>query len=607
MGFMRDIKILLFWGVFSSLAFAEEITLLPSDAENAGRLQVTVRDADGQTLPCCLSLIGSREEKIWGLDATGNPLTYRAEPRLWISGDTIICVTADTYRYVISRPFRFLSHTGEFKLPPGKEQTVSITMQCIVDMPAYGWYGGDAHQHVVHGEREFAVDTAIACRIARSEGADWSSFNSYWSSVPGEDPTLADVRSICKKMSDAHFRAYAGDEYPKDHLGHMTCIPGPVADWIDTLGVNEYSYPPGEHEAFAHFEILRSLHRAGGISVYTHPVREYGGSQESPANIARELPFDILAAPHLIPSVDWMTDNPHDDNAMKLWSMYLDWGYQIGVCAFTDTCFDRRDARPFHKRTYVYLGKQKPTSGNIISAIRRGHTFGTTGPLMRVDLDGNPPGTVFPADGKECNLKLVVYAAGVDYFARAGRPYLQRVEIVRNGKSFLVEDLKDKPVLEFEKSMTIAEDETAWYIVKAFGSGYRQVAVSSPFYFRHSNYVPPKPVTSTVSGKIYDADTGKILDAVLELIEYGKTDSRVIKTIAVEDGSYKIECPPVLRLRAKADGYRPQIKSVFFDEPAVYRDLILPLQRTDQLDPDYYRRLKTALQNVTLDFLLQRE
>lgn len=597
---------------FSCVCSAEEISYIDKGSTLAAQLHVKVTDEKNQILPSCITLTDTSGNSLWGLDEAGKPLAYEGQPRIWISGDTILRVTADTYRYIVSRPYSYRIASGTIVLSSGKKKSLSTKLEQIVNLPQFGWFGGDAHQHVVHGEKEFAVNLKTAIRIARAEGGDWSSFNSGWSSVPGENPSLDDLRKTARQSSTDQFSAFVGDEYPKDHLGHMAFLAGPIADWNEQIGKNEYSYADGAHEELAHFEILKQVFALGGISLYTHPVREYGGTPNSPANIARELPFDVLAAPDLVSTVDWMTDDPNDKDAMNLWAMYLNWGYKIGLCAFTDTCYDRRDARPFNRRTFVFLGAKYPTAENIIDAVKRGRTFGTTGPLMRVNINALPPGSVFPANYQPVTLSVDAFAPGMEFMRRDRQPVLDRIEIVRNGEIHETIPLKAQETATYRFSRELRDKENAWYIVKVFASGERQVAISSPFYFRkiytHPDVLPlPKPVRSHVRGTVTDAETGKKISAKIELIAYAKDGGTLLETYPAHEGSYEIDYLPTLRMQARADGYKPQIKSIFFDTPELYRDLILPLRRAHQIDPTYYEKVKTVLRDVKMDFALQHE
>lgn len=591
--------------LFASSASSETINFIPPDHPQAARLSIKVSSEGRAPLPACVSLRNA-SDTIWGLDAVGKPLTYQNEPRVWISGDTVLSVTAGWYDCVVSRPFEYERSGQGIELRAGETFDLNVVLKRVVDMNALGWYAGDAHQHIVHGEEEFAVNVEVASRIAQAEGADWCSFNSAYSSVPGENPSLDEVREMCRRVSNEHFLALTGDEYPKDHLGHMACLPGSSTNWLEQIGQNEYEPGPGKREELAHFEILRRLRDFGGLSINTHPIREYGGTEDSPSNIARELPFDILCAPDLIPTVDWMTDRPDDPQCMKLWYMYLNWGYQIGVCAFTDTCYDRHDARPMNRRTYVYLGRDDLTQENIIDAIRRGRTFGTTGPLLDVTVDGQPPGTVFKADGSSRTLQVKAFAPRTDYAHRSTRPEIEKVEIIRNGNIVRTLSPKEPETWTLSTEDRIQEAESAWYIVKVYSSGENQVAISSPYYFRTADFQSPQPPTAKVKITAVDKETRTPLNGKFEIFDYLSDDSASIDefTTSKLDGA-EINCSPLMRIKALVEGYRPQTKSLFFDTQ-IYDEFIYPLRRVDQLDPQYYERLRQALQNLELSFELEK-
>lgn len=233
--------ILLTLVLLSATASAEEIIYL---IENAGKLHLQVFDSDDNPVPCTISLVDSNGDSIRGLDVLGNPFLYPGEPRLWISGDTVLSITPDTYQYTISRPYRYESVSGTIDIQQGKSTNIDIQLNQIIDMPSHGWYVGDAHQHIVHGEKHFAVNVEKAAAIARAEGADWSSFNGYWSSVPGDNPSLDEMRERCQQLSNDNYLALVGEEYPKDHLGHMACMMGNIKDWKEEIGINPYGFDP---------------------------------------------------------------------------------------------------------------------------------------------------------------------------------------------------------------------------------------------------------------------------------------------------------------------------------------------------------------------------
>ncbi len=594
--------------LFTTLSVnSEEINFVNTNTPDTAKVHFQINDEKGEVLPCSVSLINENGEGIWGLDALGNPVNYPHQPRFWISGDTVVSVTPDHYKCMISRPYRYRTKSLEFNLSASSNEVVQATLDLVVDMPAYGWYAGDAHQHIVHGEQEFAVNPEYACRVAQAEGADWSSFNSGYSCVPGENLSLQELRMKFQKLSNDRFHALLGDEYPKDHLGHMAFFAGAIKNWNEEIGSNPYSPGPNETENYAHFEIMREVEERHGLCIYTHPVREYGGTDESPANIARELPFDILAAPELIHTVDWMTDNPHDPAAMKLWSMYLNVNHQIGICAFSDTCYDRHDARPFNKRTYVYLGDNKPSMSNLVFAIKQGRTFGTSGPLLLISLAGRPPGVVLQADNKEREIQFAAFAPGCDYADREKQVFLNRIEIIRNGEVIHTENLEGQEKVAFNGSAQVKETENAWYIVKAFTNVDRQVAITSPYYFRESGFTPPKALQANVKVQLVDANDGTPIAGNLELLEYAKQESEVVRRLKAGKEGSEFSCSPTLRIRASVPGYQSQTKSIFFDSPELYDELIRPLDREKQLASDYYRKIVKACLEIQFTFKMKQK
>jgi hypothetical protein len=589
-----------------AVADIEHLSFLQPE-QTGGVLHLRVESTPISPLPCCLTLIDSQGKGVWGKDGLGKSFQYPGDARIWVSGDTQINLPAGSYTYIVSRPYAYQTKQGTVDIVSGQTTLLSLTLACVLDLPSLGWYGGDAHQHICHGEKEFAVNAGIACKIAQSEGADWSSFNSAYSSFPDDHPSLDDVRKVCQKMSNAHFLGIVGDEYPKDHLGHMVYLPGDNADWKKEIGYNQYSYPEGHHEDFLHTYIMQEVKNRGGVCLYTHPLREYGGTKESPANIARELPLSLLIAPHLLKSIDWLTDNPVDSRIMQCWSMYLNWGYEIGICAFTDTCYDRKDGRPINKKTYVYLGDQKPSPFRIAQAIQEGKTIASSGPLMTVSVDGEVPGARFAADGQARELQIHAFAPSVDYEDRSVYPYLTQVEIIRNGKTWQLFPLSN--IREFQKFIPIQEKENAWYVVRVMSSGKRQVGISSPFYFRSDDFTKPEAWMALARYTILDAKTKKPVEARV-ISSPGKTlpEENVFRFQQVEPKSQgSIGCPAHHYLHVRAEGYQATSKNLILDVPEIYNELLLPLKREDILNPDYYQKLRDAIQGIHLDIELEKE
>src|SRR6266540_926381 len=373
----------------------------------AGTLKViTVDEAAGKPLAARVSVKGADGEWRWGLDAAGKPFLYGGLPRVWSAGEIEVELPAGKAEVIASRPFSSPPAFLEAEVPTAGAVAVTITLKRGIDLRGRGWYGGDAHTHVVHGERHHAVDLRAAARIARAEGLDWAAFGETWTTLEAKQPPPAELSLLCRALSDGEFLCTWTREHPKDHLGHMAAFPlGGDRSFEEVAGENAYDGSLERRERYAHFEVLRSLREAGSLAVYTHPTREFGGSPTSPANLARELPFDAVAAPWALEALDVLTDAPDNASNLRLWFFLLERGHRLAACGFSDACYDRRGEYPGDTRTYVDLGVADRGGAPldlkaIVGAVRSGRTFATTGPLVIFKVDGGPPGSVIRAGGK---------------------------------------------------------------------------------------------------------------------------------------------------------------------------------------------------------------
>ena len=592
------------------------IPVAPPKVETApARLRIVIRDATAKKPLAGVAYVRPvGQDAIWGRDALGDPLKYGGPARLWGVGEIVCEPPPGECEVIVAHPYDYGVYRERVTLEAGKETVIHADLTRLYATTSEGWYGGDAHDHVVHGERQYAVNIPFVAAITQAEGLDWVSYCGGYSSVPGQQISSAELQRQCEVVSGADFQAWWGDEHPKDHLGHMAALPLPKADHprLSALsGSNGYrQLSKGSSYRFTHAEIVGALYRAGGGAVYTHPTRESGGTEASVGNIARELPFDLLAAPELIHTLDIMTDRPDNPNSQALLHMYLNHGYRIGVAAFNDTAYDRHDARPGFKRTYVYLGGQPLTASNVTQAFRAGRTFGTTGPFVDFSISGERPGHSFPAGVAERALKIVAHAPGVNYHAPEQPVYLSEIQLLRQGR--VVNRWRfpaNRRVTTFEISQEITPRETCWYAVKVLthttGRGV-QVAQTSPIYFRAADFEAPAPVQARARLEIFDAKTNQPLAAVVEVVDYGYQRAEVLKRYNAPAGRLTLSAPARYRLRVSAPGYEPRLLSFLLDWSPLIDDLLMPLRREQLLDWGFHERIRAVLQKVEWRVELQR-
>lgn len=577
-----------------------------------GTLVVHINEVgSGKSLAARVSLKSSDGRWHWGKDLAGRDLTYGGLPRHWANGKLTITLPAGATEVVVSRPFHHRPFRTTTTITADRITEVTAALEPVVDLHARGWYGGDTHVHIVHGERDFAVDLNHVAPIARAEGQDWCAFGQEWTSTQEQQPTPDELTALCRANSDADFLCAWGMENPKGHMGHMATFPlATSTSFTAATGPTDYhDFMPGKpRTGLLHHEIMRGLRARGSLAAYTHPTREYGGTPESIGNIARELPFDVLADPACIEAFDVFCDQPRHAADEQLAYFLLNRGLRFAICGFTDVCYDRKNGRerPGDTRTYVYLGKQNTVLSmtSIVAAVRARRTFATTGPLIDFTIDGERPGSVLTASNKARTCRIGAWLA-LDYDDPQQVVQLDSVEVLRNGvrwKHFTRSEGANLAQVEF----TLEEASDAWYLVRAFGPNpQRHVAITSPIWFETAGYRPPTGVESQVSGTVSDAEDGTLLSGVVRVIEHAMGERKEIRRANFVDGRFAIACPAACRLEVLVDGYPPRLVSPFLDG-GIYDRHFIGIRRANLTDPAFYDAVAKELAHITVSVPLKR-
>jgi hypothetical protein len=126
-------------------------------------------------------------------------------------------------------------------------------------------------------------------------------------------------------------------------------------------------------------------------------------------------------------------------------------------------------------RVYVYCGEEF-SADRWWKALEAGRVFVTSGPLLRPMVEGEPPGYVFPLDGRG----QAKFEIGLNLATREPVDYLQ---IIKNGQVDAEVRLSD-----FEEKgghlPPVVFDDSGWFLVRAVTNNARtfQLASSGPYY-----------------------------------------------------------------------------------------------------------------------------
>ncbi len=574
-----------------------------------------VRDAKTkQVIPCTVTIRASQGKIV--TDNRSFKQGFRSD------GQFEKAVPAGEVTITVSRGFDYIAVKRKVRLREGERAELAFELHRRANLRRLGWYCGDNHVHMIHGERAIIVDFPYVARAARAAGLDYMSLAQDWNLA---SPTPARLEQACKEVSTEDFQLIWNMEAPKNYWrGNVSKCLG--HGW--TLGARGYT-PEGksaneeltemnagdyesEKDPAPNFETHALVHSLRGIVSYTHPCRwwwgRWGGRGIYPleegkfiSNLAQELPYDTVVGP-TYDTIDILMqpeENAANEKALQLWFMLLNQGYRMPATASSDATFDNPGgAVPGRARVYTRVHERN--LGRIVEAMRAGRNFVTTGPLLLLELGNYQIGDVIPGSTPiRLAGKVKAWAAGT-----VGS-YLRRVEVIRNGE--LVKRFEiSSPRTEFSTEFEVSEAKTAWYVVRCIGSGAGEEAITNPIYFEMPDYHAPTPTLARVVGRVTDKDTGRPLGGTCEVIQMvGKTPVKQSER-QVREGHFVAEVPGTARLCIRVPGYLPMMKSIFMDY-APLLNLTLNVHSSELIDWRTFEEIRGLLREVHLKFAMAKE
>ena len=600
-------------GLTLSLAAAFSLLLIGKAVGGDAVLHGTVFDGiTGHQIPCTVTITDANGKVAVESDSFRNG--FRC------SGEFTRSLPAGPTRIQITRGLETKAINRQVNLVAGETTDLAFTLERVANLRNRGWFAGDSHVHMLHGERTVPVSFDNVALAARAEDLQFLCLAQAWNlDQPTPERLEAELRGRSTPDCVLTWNLEAPKNYYKGDagrcLGHCwnLGVRGRTPAGQDVIrllmAASAWDYESTK-PTYANFESHQLIHDQAGVACYSHPARwwmgSWGGQGGYPkvdrmrvSNLAVELPLDTLLGP-TYDGLDLITgpgEFEANAKAFAIWSLLLNHGYRITATGSSDACFDRPGGGvPGLPRTYA-LVPGKFSLAKATRAIAAGRTFVTTGPLLIASLNDKPPGSQFPSGASVRALSIEAWASG------RSSGGLQRLEILRNGKTWREFTLEAKPSF-FQTNLNFVERETSWYCVRVFGPD-RQTAISGAFYFADDSYRPAKPVAAQVFAQVLDAKTGVPLPSVLTEVTFSGTVPHDGKRHRLPTGEARIPVAGTARLRAEAQGHVPLTLSPFLDNPPMVRT-VTSLGDDDLCNWQTFEELKRQLQNVRLVFRLQR-
>lgn len=348
-----------------------------SSSSAHGTLRLTVAGADGRATPARLELrdasgasylpgaslrvagacSGSAPD--WWIDADldAAPPTGITDPdsgatQFYVAGSIEVALPQGRYRVTASKGFEHREAAATADVRAGETTDVTLAPQRWIDLPAQGWFGGDAHLHI--SRSGFALDGVIAdwMRAEDVHVATLLQSGKHGGQIESSPQASFGAASV---YQDGDTIIASGQENPRTWLlGHGI-----------VLGADVYLDSPDEYLAYD--VVWRAARAQGALLGYAH-FHAPGIMLDGPdgfVDFLEVLQFDVA----------------NYEALYALWTL----GFRVSPLAGTDHPCPPSSV-PGGQRLYARVDGALSYDGRL-EAIRAGRTFVSNGPLIDLTVD----------------------------------------------------------------------------------------------------------------------------------------------------------------------------------------------------------------------------
>ncbi len=426
-----------------------------------GRVRVRVLGPDGQPMPARIYLSAS-DGRAYAPDGGFHRVITATETHYFhTTGEFEVEVPAGSATIEALRGFEYKPASTTIDVAASGLRTATLQLTRLVDLPARGWYSGDTHLHDLHQgsfglthktmfDQVLAEDIHVANTLVHMDG---TRLMGRWDDLTGKAHPLSTA---------THILQY-GEEF-RGGLGH-----------IGMIGIHEYILPftaGAGNTAYAQHELefpyLDGARAQGGLAGFMHP---YLQRIDEPADAGNSLiPVDIALGKGDF--YDVATIYSDEIVSSEMYYRFLNCGFRIPATSGSDNFSDvYRDPPPGADRAYVQV--QGPlTMSSWLDGIRRGHTFGSTGPLLFLTVNGKSMGDELRISSS-ANSALRVRAEAVSIAP------LDSLQIIVNGKTQQTIRAQDRLHITFAGDVALPEG--GWIAARVLGPASKYVTDSYAF------------------------------------------------------------------------------------------------------------------------------
>lgn len=299
-------------------------------------------------------------------------------------GEFTAAVPPGKMRLIALKGFEYRPAETEVEVRPNSATDVVLRLHRLTNMRAKGWYSGSTHVHMNYGGNFL---NSVPNSILMSEAEDQDVLNLM---VANKDTHIFDWQyfrkgGVLETPSTAGVKVIVGEEYRPPFLGHVSFIG--LNDHLISPFTNGYEGTALASLYPSNTDILREASAQQAVTSYVHPYT--GDTDPLDNNLGEGRAFPVDAALGVVNCLEWSFANHAE---LSVWHHALNMDMRIVPTGGEDSISDLQRSRFVGTlRTYAYTGETL-TARAWMNAIRRGHTFFSSGPLLEFYINGQLPG-----------------------------------------------------------------------------------------------------------------------------------------------------------------------------------------------------------------------
>ncbi|MBI4473056.1 MAG: CehA/McbA family metallohydrolase, partial [Acidobacteria bacterium] len=427
----------------------------------AGRVRIRVLGTDGRPTPSRVYLRAS-DGRSYSPEGGFHRVIAATETHYFhTTGESEVEVPAGRTEIEAMKGHEYKPQSTTVNVAAGATETVTLRLQRLLDMPARGWYSGDTHIHDLH------------------QGRFGLSHQTFYNQLVGEDLHITnslihmDGTRLMGRWEDL-----TGEPHPlstKDHiLQYAQEFRGSLGH-IAMLGIHQFFLPfngGNNNTAYAQpvldSKYIDAARSQGGIGGFVHP---YTSPVTTPAAAASTLiPVDAALGKGDFYDIGALYSD--ELSSAEFYYKLLNCGFRIAATSGTDNFSDVfRDPPPGADRTYVRV-EGPLTLQSWFAGIKAQRTFGSTGPLLFLEVEGRQIGDeIVLGTGAPAALRVRAEANSISP--------VEKLEIIVNGKVAHTQTASDPLRIAFDGPISIPDG--GWIAARAIGPAHRYVSDSYAF------------------------------------------------------------------------------------------------------------------------------